>query len=322
MSQSTETTSNSFVMSPRIAESHSSNISGERSTISAREQAAIERWTFNRARTDKEHALFREKMQFQSADFHQFLLDTAKSSPAIAVPSPAWENIPFPVPMRTPIITEEPDNQHVAMHASFDEIQEVPRRRATPMDFGNQLQQPTKVLEVPSFTFDRASFDGGLGGLEIHHVAQSEHGAQPTDRDTMIKVGAVFEILPCSEVTQAATPVYEQNSSTAAPRKTKNGKLRILVANKASKAKHAAEKMGGVWSHVGSFSRASNAATGPLFVRSETEMATLASSTGRKQEDNLESQVNQETLDQNRKEARNCVLMPFNWIVRQFANLL
>ncbi|TEY60631.1 hypothetical protein BOTCAL_0179g00160 [Botryotinia calthae] len=188
-------------MSPNVAPSHSSVTTAERSSISAENEAAIARWRFNRARTEKEHAAFRERMQFQSADFHQFLAETARSSPKVAVPSPAWENIPFPIPVSTPTIIEEPDSHHSEMNASFDEIQEVPRRQATPMDFGLGNQQNQAALDVPTFTFDRPSFDDNLGSIELQSFPENglRTNALPAsgNRDTMITVGAVFE-LPCS----------------------------------------------------------------------------------------------------------------------------
>lgn len=169
------------------------------SSISTENETAIARWRFNRARTEKEHAAFRERMQFQSADFHQFLAETARTSPKVAVPSPAWENIPFPVPVRTPTIAEESDDQDSEMNASFDEIQEVPRRQATPMDFGLGNQQNQATLDVPTFTFDRPSFEDNLGSIELQSFPESElrtnaeHAAG--NRETMITVGAVFELL-------------------------------------------------------------------------------------------------------------------------------
>ncbi|KAM0148955.1 hypothetical protein ACHAPG_009673 [Botrytis cinerea] len=185
-------------MSPNVAPSHSSATTAERSSISAENEAAIARWKFNRARTEKEHAAFRERMQFQSADFHQFLAETARSSPKVVVPSPDWENIPFPVPVSTPTIIEEPDSHHSEMNASFDEIQEVPRRQATPMDFGLVNQQNQAALDVPTFTFDRPSFDDNLGSIELQSFPESglRTDGQPAsgNRDTMITVGAVFEL--------------------------------------------------------------------------------------------------------------------------------
>lgn len=171
----------------------------EGSSLSSENEVAIARWKFNRARTEKEHAAFRERMQFQSADFHQFLAETARTSPKVAVPSPAWESIPFPIPVRTPTIVEEPDNQHSEMNASFDEIQEVPRRQATPMDFGLGSQQNQATLDVPTFSFDRPSFDDNIGSIELQSFPESElrtnseHAAG--DREAMITVGAVFELL-------------------------------------------------------------------------------------------------------------------------------
>ncbi|KAF7904690.1 hypothetical protein EAF00_002024 [Botryotinia globosa] len=199
MSESIETTGNSFNMSPDVTLSHSSATTAAGSSISTENEAAIARWRFNRARTEKEHAAFRERMQFQSADFHQFLAETARTSPKVAVPSPAWENIPFPVPVRTPTIIEEPDDQVSEMNASFDEIQEVPRRQATPMDFGLGNQQNQASLDVPTFSFDRPSFDDNLGSIELRSFPESElrtsveHAAG--DRETTITVGAVFELL-------------------------------------------------------------------------------------------------------------------------------
>ncbi|TGO50164.1 hypothetical protein BCON_0190g00170 [Botryotinia convoluta] len=193
-----ETIGNSFNMSLNVAPSHSSVTTAEGSYLSAENEAAIARWKFNRARTEKEHAAFRERMQFQSADFHQFLADTARTSPKVAVPSPAWENIPFPVPVRTPTIIEEPDSQHSEMNASFDEIQEVPRRQATPMDYGLGNQQNQATLDVPAFSFDRPSFDDNLSSIELQSFPESElrANAQPAagNRETMITVGAVFEL--------------------------------------------------------------------------------------------------------------------------------
>ncbi|KAF7958087.1 hypothetical protein EAE96_003654 [Botrytis aclada] len=198
MSDSIETAGDSFHMSPNVAPSHSSVTTAERSSISVENEAAIARWRFNRARTEKEHAAFRERMQFQSADFHQFLAETARTSPKVAVPSPAWESIPFPVPVRTPTIIEEPDNQHSEMDASFDEIQEVPHRQATPMGFGLVSQQNQAYLEVPAFSFDRPSFEDNLGSIELQSFPRSElyTDAQSSagDRQTMITVGAVFEL--------------------------------------------------------------------------------------------------------------------------------
>ncbi|TGO14387.1 hypothetical protein BTUL_0054g00590 [Botrytis tulipae] len=186
-------------MSPNVAPSHSSVTTAAGSSISTENEAAIARWRFNRARTEKEHAAFRERMQFQSADFHQFLAETARTSLKVAVPSPAWENIPFPVPVRTPTIIEEPDDQVSEMNASFDEIQEVPRRQATPMDFGLGNQQNQASLDVPTFTFDRPSFDNNLGSIELRSFPESglrtsaEHAAG--NREATITVGAVFELL-------------------------------------------------------------------------------------------------------------------------------
>ncbi|CAD6440135.1 0fc0bb6a-0067-40f1-87e2-96e60f5d977e [Sclerotinia trifoliorum] len=196
MSNSThsKTTGDSFVMSPRIAPSESSGTTAESSSIYADNQAAIERWAFSRARTEKEHAAFREQILFQSADFHQFLSDSAKSSPEIAVPSPTWEKIPFPVPVRTPTIVDDTENQHLEMNNSLNEIQEVPRRRATPIDFGSQLQQRPRGLAVQNLPFDRDSFDGGIGAFEMRSILHSDHDAQSTNRETMIRVGAVFEV--------------------------------------------------------------------------------------------------------------------------------
>ncbi|TGO22720.1 hypothetical protein BPAE_0157g00070 [Botrytis paeoniae] len=199
MSDSIENIGNSFNMSPNVAPSHSSVTTAEGSSLSVENEAAIARWKFNRARTEKEHAAFRERMEFQSADFHQFLAETARTSPKVAVPSPAWENIPFPVPVRTPTIIEEPDNQHFGMNASIDETQEVPRRQATPMDFGLGNQQNQATLDVPAFSFDRPSFDDNLGSIELQSFPESElrtnaqHAAG--NRETMITVGAVFELL-------------------------------------------------------------------------------------------------------------------------------
>ncbi|KAF7916906.1 hypothetical protein EAE99_009531 [Botrytis elliptica] len=199
MSESIETAGNSFKMSPNVAPSQSSVTTAEGSSLSSENEVAIARWKFNRARTEKEHAAFRERMQFQSADFHQFLAETARTSPKVAVPSPAWESIPFPIPVRTPTIVEEPDNQHSEMNASFDEIQEVPRRQATPMDFGLGSQQNQATLDVPTFSFDRPSFDDNIGSIELQSFPESElrtnseHAAG--DREAMITVGAVFELL-------------------------------------------------------------------------------------------------------------------------------
>ncbi|APA07674.1 predicted protein [Sclerotinia sclerotiorum 1980 UF-70] len=194
MSHSTKTTGDSFIMSPRIAPSESSETTAESSSIYADNQAAIERWAFSRARTEKEHAAFREKILFQSADFHQFLSDSAKSSPQIAVPSPTWENIPFPVPVQTPTTMEDPENQQSEMNKSPNEIQEIPRRRPTPIDFATQLQQRPRGLAVQNLPFDRDYFDGENSGFEMRPILHSENDAQPTNRETMIKVGAVFEV--------------------------------------------------------------------------------------------------------------------------------
>ncbi|KAF7864454.1 hypothetical protein EAF04_006588 [Stromatinia cepivora] len=264
MSHSTrsKTTGDSFVMSPRIAPSESSGTTAESSSIYAENQAAIEKWAFSRARTEKEHAAFREKIQFQSADFHQFLSDSAKSSPKIAVPSPTWENIPFPVPVRTPTIIEEPENQQFEMNRSFNEIQEVPRRRATPIDFGSQLQQRARVLGVQNLTFNRNSFDGGLEGFEMQPIAHSGRDAQPTNRETMIRVGAVFEV------------------------------------------------SGGSRDACSSFTRASDMATDSSFVHYNTDLGEYDSLT--------RDEATHAILPQGRKEERNCMFVPFAWIVRQF----
>ncbi|TGO40709.1 hypothetical protein BHYA_0033g00630 [Botrytis hyacinthi] len=186
-------------MSPNVAPSHSSVTTAAGSSISTENEAAIARWRFNRARTEKEHAAFRERMQFQSADFHQFLAETARTSPKVAVPSPAWETIPFPVPVKTPTIIEEPDDQVSEMNASLDEIQESPHRQTTPMDFGLGNQQNQASLDVPTFSFDRPSFDDNVGSIELQLFPESElrinaeHAAG--NRETMITVGAVFELL-------------------------------------------------------------------------------------------------------------------------------
>ncbi|KAG4034482.1 hypothetical protein MFRU_003g04430 [Monilinia fructicola] len=181
MSQSTMTTSDSFAMSPHIAPSQSSGTTADQSPVSTPDHAAIDRWMFNRARNEKEHAAFREKMQFQSADFHHFLYKTAKTSPKIAVASPAWENIPFPVPAQSPKLSQGHGGRNLAMNATVDAIQEAPRRQPTPLDFGSRFRhQSVSGLQVqgPSVTSDRASNDG----------------AQPGIKDALITVGAVFEV--------------------------------------------------------------------------------------------------------------------------------
>ncbi|KAF7907078.1 uncharacterized protein EAF01_004665 [Botrytis porri] len=198
MSDSIETIGNSFNMTPNFAPSHSSVTTADGSSISADNEAAIARWRFNRARTEKEHAAFRERMQFQSADFHQFLAETARTSPKVAVPSPAWESIPFPVPVSTSTIIEESDDQHSEMNVSLDETQEVPRRQATPMDFSLGNQQNQAALDIPAFSFDFPSFDDNLGSIELQSFPESElhTNAQPSagNQQTMITVGAVFEL--------------------------------------------------------------------------------------------------------------------------------
>ncbi|KAB8300449.1 hypothetical protein EYC80_000621 [Monilinia laxa] len=181
MSQSTKATVDSFAMSPHIVPSQSSGTTVDQSSILPSDQAAIDRWMLNRARTEGEHAAFREKMQFQSADFHHFLYKTAKTSPKISVASPAWENIPFPVPAQSPTISEGHAGQNLATNASIDEIRDVPRRQPTPLDFGSRFHRqsaPGLHGQVPSVTYDRASYDG----------------AQPGNKDALITVGAIFEV--------------------------------------------------------------------------------------------------------------------------------
>lgn len=139
-------------------------------------------------------------MLFQSADFHQFLAETARTSPQVAVPSPAWEDIPFPVPRRArAIVEEDPEDSHLELSGSFDEIQEVPLRRATPMDFSSQLQEPSTASRIPSINFDRSSYDGSLGGFEMQDMAAEDHDTRPANRETMIRVGAVFHVGPESQ---------------------------------------------------------------------------------------------------------------------------
>ncbi|QSZ35597.1 hypothetical protein DSL72_008467 [Monilinia vaccinii-corymbosi] len=206
MSQSTRTTEVISIMSPRIAPSVSSSTTVNESPMSPSDQAAIDRWMFNRARNDREHAAFREKMHFQSADFHQFLYRTAKMSPQIAVPSPTWESIPFPIPAQPLVATKRNRGTHLEMNTRVDAIREVPRRQAIPLDFGAQLQRrPSSGLQVhvPHSTFSRASSDD----------------VQFRNQDALITVGAVFEVGRHSmEITRAprqSEPGVQVNSSHA-----------------------------------------------------------------------------------------------------------
>ncbi|RAL67375.1 hypothetical protein DID88_008130 [Monilinia fructigena] len=161
--------------------SQSTGTTIDQSSIFPSDQAAIDRWMFNRARTEREHAAFREKMQFQSADFHHFLYKTAKTSPKIAVASPAWESIPFPVLAQSTTISEGHGVQNLAMNTSIDEIRDVPRRQPTPLDFVSRFHRqssPDLQVQIPSVTCDRASYNG----------------AQPGNKDALITVGAIFEV--------------------------------------------------------------------------------------------------------------------------------
>ncbi|ESZ97256.1 hypothetical protein SBOR_2379 [Sclerotinia borealis F-4128] len=66
-------------------------------------------------------------------------------------------------------------------------------------DFGIQIESHSAAnLQVPSFTFDRAPFDGGLGGLEIHLAAKSEHDRKHTEINKMDFQSAKCTVL-CSK---------------------------------------------------------------------------------------------------------------------------
>ncbi|KAI9647070.1 hypothetical protein NHQ30_005072 [Ciborinia camelliae] len=265
--------------------SHSTKTTTQRFSISPEHRVALDAWRFRRPRTEKEHTVFRERIQFQSADYHQFLADTARSSAKVLRPSPAWEDIPFPpVTIRTPVITEEPEGEHREMNASFDEIREIPIRRATPMDFGSQfLQRPVAAPLVPSFTFDRASFDDGLGGFQINHDTNNGNGAQPTNRETMITVGAVFQIGHPEIIQQQSI----QNSKTP---QEKDGKLQVTPIKNARASKKVTQD--------------------PHFILSDIEMAAM-----KDHEDTIAAQ------EQGREQKRNCFKISLAWVGRQLGKL-